>query len=206
MSAVALALVAQMAAACGVPADKRERVTAYALAESGLDQFAIHDNTSGASYRPANASEAIRIASGLIAARHSFDAGAMQIDISNWSKYRVNTVNVFDLKTNICVGAAILDDAERQVACIYNTGRPGCTNGYPERITAAYRTVRAAADDGAPASPPPAPDTPPPPLRDALHSRDTGGLTDLLAGHHPQKPTPAPSPSQTDKDSHEQAH
>jgi hypothetical protein len=45
---VAVALVAQMAAACGVPAADRERVSAYALAESGLDPLAIHDNTDGA--------------------------------------------------------------------------------------------------------------------------------------------------------------
>jgi len=203
----AIALVAQLAAACGVPEDARERVTAYALTESSLDPLAIHDNTDGAVYRPQSREAATRILAGLVAAGHRPDAGIMQIYVGNWQRFGLTPANVFDLKANICVGSTILAEAERQVACIYNTGKPGCANGYPERIAAAYKTIRAVAYDGAatvPATPPPAPDAPPPPLRDALHSRDNGGLTDLLAGHHPQKP--APSTPQPDKDKHDQAH
>ena len=73
----------------------------------------------------------------------------MQIFVGNWQRFGLTPATVFDLKANICVGAAILAEAERQVACIYNTGKPGCANGYPERIAAAYKTIRAVADDGA---------------------------------------------------------
>lgn len=206
MTAVGMVLVAQMAAACGVPEDKRERVTAYALTESGLDPLAIHDNTDGAVYRPRSRGEAVRIVSWLVAEGHRPDAGLMQIFVGNWQRFGLTSATVFDLKTNICVGAAILAEADRQVACIYNTGRPDCTNGYPERIAAAYRTIRAAADGDARTLPPspPVPDAPAPPLRDALHSRDNGGLTDLLAGHHPQKP--APSQQAKDNTRENQAH
>jgi hypothetical protein len=62
-----------------------------------------------------------------------------------------------------------------------------------------------AADPGtpAPATEPLSPPKPPP-LRDALHAPDSGGLIDLLAGQHPQKP--APATSQQNKDTHEEAH
>ena len=48
--------------------------------ESGGNPLALHDNTSGKSYRPATIAEAARLARELIAQGHSVDIGLPQIN------------------------------------------------------------------------------------------------------------------------------
>jgi type IV secretory pathway VirB2 component (pilin) len=80
---LSLAVFAQLAASCA-PDVAAQTLAGIARTESGLDPFAMLDNTTGRSYRPENQAEAVRIAAGLIAAEHSIDAGLMGINSSNW--------------------------------------------------------------------------------------------------------------------------
>jgi hypothetical protein len=56
---------------------------------------------------------------------------------------------------------AVLEAAKRQWACIYNTGKPNCSNGYPDRIAAAAARRMNATQAGA--SPPGGSSASPPP-------------------------------------------
>ena len=62
-----LAVFAQLSTTCA-PDVAVETLTAIARTESGLDPFAIHDNSTGRSYRPRDQAEAVRIAAPLLAA------------------------------------------------------------------------------------------------------------------------------------------
>jgi len=72
----------------------------------------------------------------------------------------VTRQQLLDPCINIRIGAAILADADRQAACIFNTGRAGCRNGYPDKVLAAAagmaRVEQAAAPPPAPSPQPPA--------------------------------------------------
>ncbi len=150
MSALSLALVAQFALSCPVasalPTGRTvELVTATAQAESGLEPTAIHDNTSGRSYAAPTAAEAVALVAALHAQGHLLDAGVMQVSDANWTRLGLTAERVFDPRANICAGMAVLAEAytiERRVSCRYNTGRPDCANGYPERVEGALRRVR----------------------------------------------------------------
>lgn len=158
MSALSLALLTQFALSCPVassfpPGRLFDRVAATAHAESGLQTTAIHDNTSGRSYQPASDAEAVALATALHMQGHSLDAGVMQVNDTNWTRLGLTAETVFDPRANVCAGMAVLAEAyavERRVSCRYNTGKPDCTNGYPERIDGALRRVRAlmSADPG----------------------------------------------------------
>ena len=151
MSALSLAVLAQIAISCPVassfpPRGLVERVAATAHAESGLQTTAIHDNTSGRSYQPASDIEAVALVTALREQGHSLDAGIMQVNDANWARLGLTGETVFDPRANICAGIVVLAEAysvERHVSCRYNTGRPDCANGYPERIEGALRQVRA---------------------------------------------------------------
>ena len=151
MSALPLALLVQFALSCPAASDFPpgrvvDRVAATAHAESGLQTTALHDNTTGRSYVPASEADAVALVTVLHAQGHSLDAGVMQINDANWSRLGLAAERLFDPRTNICAGMAVLAEAyavERRVSCRYNTGRPECGNGYPERIEGALRRVRA---------------------------------------------------------------
>jgi type IV secretion system protein VirB1 len=124
----------------------------FARAESGLDPLAIHSNTDGRSYHPTTKAEAVAIASRLIAAGHSIDAGFMQINSSNLGWLGLSITQAFDLCPSIQAGARVLhtgydpcmDAGGEAQACLkiaastYNTGSPtrGFANGYVMRIAA----------------------------------------------------------------------
>jgi len=184
MSAIAMALFVQVASACPLPPHEQQRAKAYALAESAFNQFAIHDNTTGVTHQPADRPAAVHLASALIAAGHSIDAGIMQIDVSNWPRFHLTPETVFDLKANICTGGAILQE-DRRIACLYNSGHPDCSNGYPERIEQAARTIRVS-DNTEPAPPPP-PADPAPPTPDPAPLPDDNELHDAVHVHHANK-------------------
>ena len=160
MSAIAMALFVQIAAACPLSPPEQQRAKAYAMAESAFNPLAIHDNTTGVTYQPTDQATAATTARRLVSAGHSIDAGIMQIDVSNWPRFHLTPETVFDLKANICAGGEILQE-DRRVACLYNSGHPDCSNGYPERIEQAARTIRATDTEPAPqpelSSPPCAP-------------------------------------------------
>ncbi|MBB5696061.1 transglycosylase SLT domain-containing protein [Muricoccus pecuniae] len=144
------------------------RALATAQAESALHPFAIGDNNTGRSYFPATREAAVAKARELLALGHRIDAGAMQITDRNWPGYGLTVETVFDPRANICAGGRILGEAfqiERRASCRYNTGRPDCrresgTNGYPEWVDAAARSVGVLPppqESPAPAPPPPSP-------------------------------------------------
>jgi type IV secretion system protein VirB1 len=139
------------------------RALAHAMAESRLHPYAIHDNTSGQSFFPDVAARAVALARELLQAGHRLDAGVMQVSDANWAAYGLSVDSVFDERANICVGARILGEAfqiERRAACRYNTGRPDCANGYPERVQRAGAKIGRIDPAQAPT---PSPQPPPPP-------------------------------------------
>ena len=150
MSALPLALLAQVALSCPAassfpPGRVVERVAATAHAESGVQTTALHDNTTGRSYVPESEADAVALVTALHARGHSLDAGIMQVNDANWPRLGLTAESVFDPRANVCAGMAVLAEAytaERRVSCRYNTGRPDCANGYPERIDGALRHVR----------------------------------------------------------------
>ena len=151
MSTLPLAVLAQLALSCPAvtafpPGRVLDRVASTAQAESGLETTAVHDNTTRQSYRPASETEAVALVSALHLQGHSLDAGIMQVNDSNWARLGLTPETAFDPRANICAGMTVLAEAysvERRVSCRYNSGRPNCTNGYPERIEDALHHLRA---------------------------------------------------------------
>jgi len=151
MSPLPLALLVQLALSCPAapsfpPGHVVDRVAATARAESGLITTALHDNTTGRSYAPENSAEAAALVAALHLQGHSLDAGLMQVNDANWPRLGLTAETVFDPRANVCAGIKVLAEAyavERRVSCRYNTGRPECANGYPERIDGAMRHARA---------------------------------------------------------------
>ena len=214
MSALSIALFVQVAGSCPAAGVPVERMVATAQVESGFNTTAIHDNATDRSYAPANVPDAVALARSLLAQGHRIDAGLMQITDANWQRLGLNVETVFDARANICAGKTVLADAysiERRVSCRYNTGKPDCSNGYPERIdrgaSYAARVWRIAAEVvpaiqiagpyRAPATPEdtvaPEPPRPPPGMEDALHAGppvpdDTAGLVDAF--HRPPSVSP----------------
>jgi hypothetical protein len=85
--------------------------------ESGYNTLAIHNNTTGQSLYPLD----IEHAQAYVADHQgdSLDAGLMQINYTNWQRFGLNNLNVFDPQTNACVGLQIF----REALSRYNTGR-----------------------------------------------------------------------------------
>jgi type IV secretion system protein VirB1 len=140
MPLVAIPVFLQLSAACPGPGVPDARMLATAKVESGFNPFSLHDNTSRRSYAPESVTEAVVLARSLLAQGHSIDAGVMQVNDSNWRRLGLTADNVFEPAANVCAGKAVLAEAyarERAVSCMYNTGRPDCTNSYPARIEAA---------------------------------------------------------------------
>ncbi len=84
--------------------------------ESGGNPLAIHDNDTGGSYTPSTRSQAVEIASRLLARRHSIDIGLMQINSWHLRKKRIDCDSLFDPCFNIRTGTEIL-------AAFYRTHR-----------------------------------------------------------------------------------
>jgi len=100
--------------------------------------------------QPANATQAIHWARWLVAHGYNFDAGLMQVNISNWATLGVTPETVFDPCTNLKAGAQILSAnyakasnrfghggyALRAAISAYNTGNfaHGFSNGYVRKV------------------------------------------------------------------------
>lgn len=161
IAAALAACVAQHPVAADAPAP---RVLAHAAHESGLRQYAVGVNRDDRRGLPAESrafrteAEAVAFARAKLADGRRVDAGVMQITDANWPAHGLTLATVFRIGPNVCAGARILGEAfriERRAACRYNTGRPDCSNGYPEAVDrAAARAVRAERTAPAPPSEP----------------------------------------------------
>jgi type IV secretion system protein VirB1 len=144
--------------------------------ESGGNPLALHDNTTGQSYRPSNLAEAVRLARTLIQARHSVDLGLAQINSRNLPALGLEADQVFDPCSNLHAAQVILLRAWSQsggslrgALSAYNTGNAtgGAGARYSARVYSQAGVVVPAipggrlarwAGDGVPA---PRPDLPP---------------------------------------------
>jgi type IV secretion system protein VirB1 len=123
-------------------------MTAIVRTESGGQPNAI--GLKKLRYQPADQQQAVRWARWLQSHGYIFDAGLMQVNVRNWSKYGLTAETVFDPCTNLRVGAQILAEnyhaaslryglGSRALAAAlsaYNTGnfRDGFYNGYVQRV------------------------------------------------------------------------
>lgn len=85
----------------------------------------------------------------------SRDWGLMQINEQHFARFGVDRRSVMQPCVNVRIGALILADADRAVACIYNTGRARCSNGYDLKIQRAASRLVASADPPAASAPQP---------------------------------------------------
>jgi type IV secretion system protein VirB1 len=150
---------ASIAARCapGVPAKTLEAV---ARTESGLDPWALHDNTTGLSETPASLDQAQADAVAWISRGDSVDVGLMQINSANLGALGLKARAALDPCASLAGGAAVLEaaygggttTAEQQVALLmalsrYNTGSPlkGIMNGYAHTVMVSAGPVPAPA-------------------------------------------------------------
>lgn len=156
-----------------------ETLVAFAQAESRLSPLAIHDNATGRSYAPAAVSEAVRLATRLLADGSTVDLGLMQINSQNLSDTGLTVETAFYPAESIRAGDFILVEAYRlcdgqpkRLRCMasrYNTGssQRGIRNGYADRVwNAAEMIVPAIKQAPPPPSPPPNSCGQPPPAWD----------------------------------------
>ena len=96
MTTLAMAAVLSLAAQCA-PGVAPDTIAAIAMAESGLDPFAIHDNTVQRTFQFANLPAAIAVATDLIVAQHhSVDLGLMQVNSANLAALGLSIADAFD--------------------------------------------------------------------------------------------------------------
>lgn len=88
-----------------------QTIAAIVRVESQGNPLAIHDNTTGRSYRPASRAHAQALLGALLRLGHSVDAGLMQINSVNFPRYRLTPQAVFDPCVNVNVGGQILRGA-----------------------------------------------------------------------------------------------
>ncbi|CAZ88956.1 putative Lytic transglycosylase [Thiomonas arsenitoxydans] len=97
--------------------------------ESGGNPLALHDNTSGKSYRPATAAEAARLARELIAQGHSVDLGLAQINSKNLPRLGMGVEQALNPCQNLHAAQAVLMEEWkrsgdlRATLSAYNTGK-----------------------------------------------------------------------------------
>jgi type IV secretion system protein VirB1 len=139
---------ASLAGRCA-PAVPAKTLEAVARTESGLDPWALHDNTTGVSEVPASQDQAQADAAAWISRGDSVDVGLMQINSANFGALGLSAGAALDPCASLAGGAAVLQaaygggttTAEQQVALLmalsrYNTGSPlkGIMNGYAHTV------------------------------------------------------------------------
>ena len=140
-----------LAARCA-PAVPSETLEAVARTESGLDPWALHDNTTGLSVKAGSLGAALADARQWIGRGDSVDLGLMQINSASLSALGMTIPAALDPCASLAGGAAVLQaayaggktSAEQQAALLmalsrYNTGSPfkGIMDGYARRVIAA---------------------------------------------------------------------
>lgn len=153
---VQLALFTQLAGSCA-PHVAVETLGAVARTESGFDALAVHDNSTGKTFKPASREDAIALTTELIVVqRHSVDLGLMQINSLNLPSLGMTVTEAFDPCRSLAAAERILvrgyaapsDSGDEQAALQqtlsrYNTGDParGVANGYVRRVQASAEVI-----------------------------------------------------------------
>ncbi len=142
---------AEFAALAGrcAPAVPSSTLKAVARTESALDPWALHDNTTGISEKPASQDQALSDARAWVGRGDSVDVGLMQVNSVNFSALGLTVRSALDPCASLAGGAAVLQaaygggktTADQQVALLmalsrYNTGSPlkGIMNGYAHAV------------------------------------------------------------------------
>ena len=120
--------------------------------ESGGNPLAIGDNSSKKSFAPRSKSEAVELATALLAKGHSLDLGLMQVNSAHLVPLRLSLAELFDPCRNVRAGTTILSgmfnryrtgDPARSLylaLSAYNTGTWWKGGSYVNRILAAAGT------------------------------------------------------------------
>jgi type IV secretion system protein VirB1 len=137
MTALTIPVALAIASHCA-PAVDPQMLVGIALQESGLETMTLHDNVSGKVLR---GSAVIEAATQLIAAGHSVDLGAWQINSRNLSLLGLSIADAFEPCKSAAAAARLIELFSR-----YNTGNPsrGIANGYAPAVMASIRAVKAA--------------------------------------------------------------
>jgi len=159
-----MAAILSLAAQCA-PAVAPETIASIAMAESGLNPLAIHDNTVQRTVKIDNPSSAIAVATDLIVGRrHSVDLGLMQVNSANLAALGLSIADAFDACRSVEAVGRILSEAYQRALSsalsVYNTGdlQRGFANGYVSRIERTALSVPPIARGAsAPSAPPPSP-------------------------------------------------
>lgn len=160
MSALSFTVVLALASqpSCTVPGMVPDFWPMVVRQESHYDPNALHDDTTGQSYYPADADAAEALATRLMTAGHSVGVGLSQLTASSqpefWAKFRLTIHAALNPCANMHAGAAHY--VSRSLA-IFNSGRPDSPPGV--RYATAVQAVRVVNDAAtATASPCPEPD------------------------------------------------
>lgn len=111
------------------PAIAPVTLAAVVQQESGGNPLALHDNTTGRSYRPASHADAAQLARDLVAQGHSVDIGLAQINSRNLSNLGMTVDQVLQPCANLRAAQAVLLEGWqrsgdlRATLSAYNTGR-----------------------------------------------------------------------------------
>jgi type IV secretion system protein VirB1 len=130
---VALAIASQCA-----PAVDPHMLVGIAQQESGLETMTLHDNVSGKVLHGAGVIDA---ATQLIAAGHSVDLGAWQINSRNLSLLSLGIADAFDPCKSAAAAGRLME-----LFSLYNTGSQfrGIANGYAPAVIATIHAVKVA--------------------------------------------------------------
>lgn len=196
-----------------------ETLLSVVKTESGLNAYAVGDNTDRRSYSPATRADAVALTDRLVAAGHSIDMGAAQINSAAGHMQRrgLPLSAAFDPCIGFRVGGEVLADCWKRATGVspqarllstigcYNAGHPSPGTAYVLHVQASAAqivpAIQIAGPYRAPATPEdtvaPEPPRPPPGMEDALHvgspvpDLPTTGLVD--AYHRPSSPTKEPT-------------
>jgi type IV secretion system protein VirB1 len=137
MTALSIPVALAIALHCA-PAKDPTMLVGIARQESGLETMTLRDNTSGQVMHGAGVIEAARR---LIAAGHSVDLGAWQINSRNLSLLSLGVADAFEPCKAVAAAARLIELFSR-----YNTGSRsrGIANGYAAAVIAAIHAVKAA--------------------------------------------------------------
>jgi type IV secretion system protein VirB1 len=147
------------------PVEDPGMLVGIARQESGLEPMTLRDNASGEVLRGAGVVETARR---LIAAGHSVDLGAWQINNRNLALLGLGIADAFDPCKSVAAAARLIELLSR-----YNTGSRsrGIANGYAAAVMAAIHAVKAASR-AMPAMAPLSTSAPDPFARPSRTSRD----------------------------------
>ena len=104
--------------------------------ESGGNPLAIHNNTTGLSYKPVSVDQAVAMVSGMIQRGESVDLGLAQINSGNLAKLGLSVRAAFDPCRNLAGSQTLLlDDWHKshgnlkKMLSAYNTGKTDSATG-----------------------------------------------------------------------------